>query len=144
MIRSCAYKEFRTWWTFSSSFTHIQSQRWRQPSFSQSQPSLFPPVPLVPCSISHPFPLLHCIFSLSLYLTCLLHPKILSFLLSSYNYSSFFLLISSNKLLEKVNYSHHLSFFLSPTSNLASLPSIPPKRLSVYLRPYFPRLLHTI
>lgn len=149
MTRRCAYsKSTENFVVDELSHLHLLTPSLRggdiHPSFFQSQPSPLPPVPLAPCPIGHPFPPLHCILSLSLYLTCLLHPKILCFPLSSYSYSSFFLLIFSNRLLESVDSSHRLSSFLSPISNLARLPSIPPKLLSVYFRPYLPRLLRTI
>ena len=64
------------------------------------------------------------------YFTFLFPSKTLSCNPSFYNYCSFFLLIFSNKLFERTDYSHHLSF-LSPINNLACLPSIPPKLLSV-------------
>lgn len=115
------------WWrAFSSSFIHVRSHRWRHPSFLQSQPSPFPPAPPAPCSIGHPFSLLHWIS-----LTCLFHSKTRSSNPSFYNYCSFFPLLFSNKLFARLDYSHHRSF-LSPINNLACLPSIPPKVLLVY------------
>lgn len=106
---------------------------------------------LLYCSIGHPFPLLHWILPLSPHRTCLFYLKLFPSPCLPTAIAGSFSWPSGKSWI----YLPSLLFSLSPINNLACLPHIPLKLLSVYTwvisklpnafsSPHLPRLLSTI